>query len=102
MGLERSTAEAFVILKQLYRLIKAKKLFFLKIKKVWGFWSLTYCQSCARVGCTVRGGAAWQTGGEEGGEEGSRPGGGRAAEMEEGAGAAEVAPIALPDAKSGA
>lgn len=50
----------------------------------------------------VRGGAAWQTEGEEGGEAGSRPGGGRAAEMEEGAGAAEVAPIALLGAKSGA
>lgn len=67
-----------------------------------GFRSLTYCQSCARVGCTARGGAAWQTEGGEGGEVGSRPGGGRAAEMEEGVEAAEAAPIALPDAKSGA
>lgn len=57
---------------------------------------------CARVGYTARGGAAWQTEGEEGGEAGSRPGGGRVAEMEEGAGVEEVAPIALPDAKSGA
>lgn len=47
-----------------------------------------------------RGGAAWQTEGEEGGEEGSRQGAGRLEEeeMEEGEGGA--APIALPGARS--
>lgn len=58
---------------------------------------------CARVECTARGGAAWQTEEEEGGEEGSRPRAGRtAAEMVEGAGEAKAALMALPGAKSGA
>lgn len=70
-------------------------------------WSLTYCRMCARVECTARGGAAWQTEAGEGGEEGSRPRGGRAAAMAaaamvEGAGEAKAALIALPGAKSGA
>lgn len=56
---------------------------------------------CARVVCKGRGGAAWQTEGEEGGEEGSRQGGGRAEEeeTEEGEGEGAAAPIALPGAR---
>lgn len=58
---------------------------------------------CARVECTARDGAAWQTEGEEGGEEGSGPREGRmAAEVVGAAGKAKVALIALPGAKSGA
>lgn len=60
------------------------------------------CQLCARVVCTGRGGAAWQTEGEEGGEEGSLQWGGRAQEeeMEGEEGEGEAAPIALPGARS--
>lgn len=59
------------------------------------------CRLSARVGCRVRGGAAWQTEGEEGGGEGSRPWGGRAeGETEEGEGEGGEALLALPGARS--
>lgn len=64
---------------------------------------LTCCQSCARVVCRGRGGAAWQAEGAEVGEAGSRQGGGRAV-LEGGTGEGEeegrVAPTALPGARS--